>query len=199
MSDSTPAMELWTPETPQDWQEARQLLVEYRDDLGVDLAFQGFDQELAALPLHYLAPGELFLLASIDGGLAGCCALRALPELDEVRACEMKRLYVRPAFRGFGLGRAMAEILMRRAHEAQFCTLLLDTLGDMQAARPLRQPGFCRDRALPSSSAARGAFFQGGPRGPDAAFIGMDRRQPKALEEFCNKGLDGVGVSAYNL
>lgn len=130
-------MELWTPETPQDWQEARQLLVEYRDDLGVDLAFQGFDQELAALPLHYLAPGELFLLASIDGGLAGCCALRALPELDEVRACEMKRLYVRPAFRGFGLGRAMAEILMRRAHEAQFCTLLLDTLGDMQAARGL--------------------------------------------------------------
>lgn len=130
-------MDLWTPEGVQDWQIARQLLEEYRDSLGVDLSFQDFDQEIAALPMHYRAPGELFLLASVDGALAGCCALRALPNIDEVKACEMKRLYVRPAFRGFGLGRAMVEMLIRRAYEARFCTLLLDTLGDMDAARGL--------------------------------------------------------------
>ncbi len=137
MDEFTPSIALWTPSTPQDWGQARVLLAEYGASLAVDLSFQSFDQELLDLPSRYLAPGEVFLLASVDEAMAGCCALTALTGVDEVNACEMRRLYVRPAFRGFGLGRAMVEALMQHAREAGFRSMLLDTLSDMEAARQL--------------------------------------------------------------
>ncbi len=116
---------------------ARVLFREYADQLGVDLCFQGFDAELAGLPGDYAPPGGVLLLASVDGALAGCGAFRPLPEADYPNACEMKRLYVRRAFRRFGLGRLLARHLMDRALEAGYSTLLLDTLDDMEAARHL--------------------------------------------------------------
>lgn len=137
MDERTPSIALWAPSTQQDWVQARTILAEYGAALAVDLSFQSFDQELMDLPGHYLAPGEVFLLAAVDDALAGCCALRALLDAGEPNACEMRRLYVRPAFRGFGLGRAMVDALMQHAREAGFRSMLLDTLSDMEAARQL--------------------------------------------------------------
>ena len=117
--------------------EARTLFREYAEQLGVDLCFQGFGAELAGLPGAYAPPGGMLLLASVDGALAGCGAFRPLPEADYPNACEMKRLYVRRAFRRFGLGRLLARHLMDRALEAGYSTMLLDTLDDMEAARHL--------------------------------------------------------------
>ena len=116
---------------------ARGLFREYADGLGVDLCFQGFDAELATLPGDYAPPAGALLLAFVDGALAGCGALRPLADVDYANACEMKRLFVRRAFRRFGLGRLLAQALIDCATRAGYSTLLLDTLDDMEAARGL--------------------------------------------------------------
>ena len=121
-----------------EWLEiARDLFREYADSLGVDLEFQGFEHEMATLPGRYAAPQGLLLLALVDGAIAGCGAFAALPDVDYPNACEMKRLYVRPAFRRFGLGRVMAQALLDEARRAGYSTMLLDTFDDMEAARGL--------------------------------------------------------------
>jgi GNAT superfamily N-acetyltransferase len=132
-----PAIEIVEASTPSQLQDARRLIGEYAAQLGVDLAFQGFDAELAGLPGEYAGPGGVLLLAGVDGALAGCGAFRPLPDVDYPNACEMKRLYVRHAFRRFGLGRLLARRLMDRALEAGYSTMLLDTLDEMEAARHL--------------------------------------------------------------
>ena len=134
---AAPQVEVVEAVIPAQVDAARVLFREYADQLGVDLCFQGFDAELAGLPGAYAPPGGMLLLASVDGALAGCGAFRPLPEADYPNACEMKRLYVRRAFRRFGLGRLLARHLMDRALEAGYSTLLLDTLDDMEAARHL--------------------------------------------------------------
>ena len=116
---------------------AREILLEYARSLAIDLSFQNFEAELAALPGDYAAPAGRLLLAYVDGALAGCGGLRALPGADDANACEMKRLYVRPAFRRFGLGRALAEALLDEARRAGYSVMLLDTLSDMESARGL--------------------------------------------------------------
>jgi putative acetyltransferase len=103
----------------------------------VDLCFQNFDTEVAQLPGEYAEPGGALLLAFVDGQAAGCVALRALPSVDYANACEMKRLYVRPAFRRLGLGRVLAVQLLNLATQAGYSCLLLDTLDDMEAAREM--------------------------------------------------------------
>lgn len=118
-------------------QAARVLFVEYAQGLGVDLCFQNFDTEVAQLPGEYAEPGGALLLAFVDGQAAGCVALRALPSVDYANACEMKRLYVRPAFRRLGLGRVLAVQLLNLATQAGYSCLLLDTLDDMEAAREM--------------------------------------------------------------
>lgn len=132
-----PDIQLISPSSADDWRETRLILREYADSLAVDLGFQGFEAELAALPGPYLAPGGLMLLALVDGAVAGSGAFRPLPDVDYANACEMKRLFVRPAFRRFGLGRVIAQALMDRATEAGYSAMLLDTLDDMEAARGL--------------------------------------------------------------
>jgi putative acetyltransferase len=116
---------------------AREILGEYARSLNVDLCFQDFDAELASLPGEYAAPSGQFLLAFVDGALAGCGALRAVADVDYANACEMKRLYVRPAFRRFGLGRVLAQALLDEARRAGFSAMLLDTLDEMESARGL--------------------------------------------------------------
>jgi len=116
---------------------ARELFREYADNLGVDLAFQHFEQEIAALPGRYAAPQGQLLLALVDGEIAGCGAFAPLPDADYPNACEMKRLYVRPAFRRFGLGRVMAQALLDEARRAGYSAMLLDTFDDMEASRGL--------------------------------------------------------------
>lgn len=138
MDDSpSPGIVLLTPATPEQFAAAREIIAEYADALGVDLCFQKLDEELATLPGEYAEPRGALLLAYYDGALAGCGALRPLPEADEPNACEMKRLYVRRAFRRFGLGRLLAEALIARAISAGYSAMLLDTLDDMEAAREL--------------------------------------------------------------
>jgi len=115
----------------------QEIFREYADQLGVDLAFQSFDDELARLPGEYAPPQGALLLAFVDGELAGCGAVRPLVDVDYANACEMKRLYVRRAFRGFGIGRLLAQALMDHATGAGYSVMLLDTLDDMEAARGL--------------------------------------------------------------
>lgn len=132
-----PEIRLLPADTPEALDAARQIFREYADALGIDLCFQGFEQELAALPGDYAAPGGTLLLAWVDGELAGCGAVRPLADSDYANACEMKRLYVRRAFRRFGLGRQIAQALMDTAVQLGYSVMLLDTLDDMEAAREL--------------------------------------------------------------
>jgi putative acetyltransferase len=130
-------IELVTPVSSEDVDVARILFREYAHSLNADLCFQGFEQELVALPGAYQAPRGALMLARVDGQAAGCCALRPLDEVDYSNACEMKRLYVRPAFRGLGLGRQLAEVILDAARLCGYDNILLDTLSDMEAARAM--------------------------------------------------------------
>jgi GNAT superfamily N-acetyltransferase len=132
-----PDIRLAAPQGPAAWDAAREILREYAASLSIDLCFQGFEAELAGLPGDYASPHGQFLLALVDGDLAGCGALRPLADVDYANACEMKRLFVRPAFRRFGLGRLLAEALLAEARRAGYSVMLLDTLDEMEAARGL--------------------------------------------------------------
>ena len=133
----SPSVVLHAPVSTDDWRDTRDIFTEYARSLTVDLCFQGFDEELAQLPGDYAPPRGALLLAKVEGVLAGCCALRPLDTADYPNASEMKRLYVRKAFRGFGLGRQLAEAILDEARQAGYSCVLLDTLDDMEAARAL--------------------------------------------------------------
>lgn len=129
--------ELSTPHTLTELDAVRQLFVDYATSLHVDLCFQNFDAELAALPGDYLAPYGALITAHAGGELVGCCAMRPLDTADYSNACEMKRLFVRPNYRKFGLGRRLAEAILNSARQANYAFMLLDTLSEMGAARGL--------------------------------------------------------------
>jgi putative acetyltransferase len=124
---------------PDDLQGVRELFLDYQAGLGIDLCFQGFETELAGLPGAYAPPAGALLIAWVDGEPAGCCAMRPLPTTDHLNACEMKRLFVRRAFRGFGLGRMLVERVLSEGQLSGYTTMLLDTLSDMETARALYQ------------------------------------------------------------
>ncbi len=132
-----PSIQFITPDSPEELAATRQILAEYAAQLGVDLCFQNFEAELANLPGEYGQPTGALLLALVDGEVAGCCALRCLDSTDYPNAAEMKRLYVRKAFRRFGLGRQLAEAILDAARMAGYHNVLLDTLNDMESARAL--------------------------------------------------------------
>jgi len=126
-----------TPSTPEELDALRMLLREYAQSLDVDLCFQGFEDELRQLPGPYAPPRGMLMTHHVEGRLAGCCALRPLDNVDYPNASEMKRLYVRPEFRGMGLGRVLAEATLDAARQAGYTCVLLDTLSDMETARAL--------------------------------------------------------------
>jgi GNAT superfamily N-acetyltransferase len=132
-----PDISLVSADGPELVEAARQIFREYAASIAVDLCFQDFDGELAGLPGEYTPPDGALLLAVVDGGLAGCGALRPLRDVDYGNACEMKRLYVKPAFRRFGIGRRIAQALIDSATSSGYSVMLLDTLNDMEAARGL--------------------------------------------------------------
>ncbi|XAH26371.1 GNAT family N-acetyltransferase [Xylophilus sp. GW821-FHT01B05] len=130
-------MQLRPPATPDEWAATREILREYVQSLEAELDMATLEHELAHLPGDYAEPRGGLLLAWVDGELAGCCALRPLDTSDYPNASEMKRLYVRRAFRGFGLGRQLAEATMDLARRGGYACVLLDTLDAMEAARAL--------------------------------------------------------------
>jgi putative acetyltransferase len=126
-------------DTASDIAQARELFLEYQDTLGVDLCFQGFAEELAALPGSYSRPAGRLLLATNGSAVLGVVGLRPIGGTD----CEMKRLYVRVTGRGAGLGRLLAQALIKEARIAGYRRLLLDTLPTMNEAQALyRSLGF---------------------------------------------------------
>jgi putative acetyltransferase len=132
-----PNILLTTPVLAAELLATSEIFREYAVTLGFDLCFQDFEGEIANLPGDYAPPRGALLLAKVDGAIAGCCALRPLDSSDYVNAAEMKRLYVRPAFRGLGLGRQLAEAILDEARIAAYDSVLLDTLDDMEIARAM--------------------------------------------------------------
>ena len=111
-------------ESPDQIEKARELFIEYAESLGFSLCFQNFEQELAGLPGDYAPPSGRLLLAEYRGQPAGCVALHRLGP----GVCEMKRLYLRPQFRGRGLGRLQAEAIMAEARAIGYSKMRLDTV-----------------------------------------------------------------------
>jgi GNAT superfamily N-acetyltransferase len=120
--------------------QGRELFLEYAQSLGMNLCFQNFEQELADLPGSYAPPDGRLLLAEYAGQLAGCVALHKW----EADICEMKRLYLRPAFRGKGLGRVLAETIIAEARTIGYRRMRLDTIEPIMkdAVEMYRKLGF---------------------------------------------------------
>lgn len=126
--------------TANDIEQARTLFQEYAKGVGISLCFQNFDQELANLPGDYAPPDGRLLLATDDDQIAGCIAMRKLGP----NVCEMKRLFVRPTYRGTGLGRVLVNAIIDEARKLGYTQMRLDTLpGRMDSAIALyRSIGF---------------------------------------------------------
>ena len=141
--------------SPEQIRSCRELFVEYQRGLGVSLCFQGFDAEVANLPGDYAPPRGRLYLAIAGGKPAGCAALRPLFHRD----AEMKRLYVRPAHRGSGLGRTLALRIVEDARALGYESLKLDTLPAMKAAQRLYEDLGFRDTASYNESPVAGVRF----------------------------------------
>jgi putative acetyltransferase len=142
-------------ETPELLDEIRKLFLEYSRSIEVDLSFQGFAEELAALPGDYAQPAGRLVLAFDGSETAGCGALRPIGD----RVCEMKRLYVRPAFRQKGVGGALIEWITGSAREIGYRKMRLDTLPSMSTAIAIyRSLGF-REIAPYRANPVPGALF----------------------------------------
>ena len=123
---NSPELHAVLAESPEQIATVRELFLEYAQSLGFSLCFQGFDKELAELPGDYAPPAGRLLLADFGGEVAGCVALHKIDD-----TCEMKRLYVRPQFRGKGLGKALAEHIIHEARAIGYKKLRLDTVEPM--------------------------------------------------------------------
>lgn len=153
-------LKLVQAESAEQLGQARELFLEYAAALGIDLCFQNFDEELATLPGAYAPPSGRLLLAldetqEEDEALAGCVALRKIDE----DSCEMKRLYVRPAFRGTGSGKQLALAIIEEARLIGYARMRLDTLPSMRQAIMLyRSLGF-KSTAAYRPNPVEGAMF----------------------------------------
>ena len=139
------------PATISDLDEIRTMLREYAAWLEIDLCFQNFEQELAGLPGEYAPPGGRLLIAAG----AGCVALRPIDE----EICEMKRLYVRPEYRGTGLGRSLIAAIIEQARAARYRRMRLDTMPKMDSAQRLYASFGFRDIAPYRYNPEPGARF----------------------------------------
>jgi ribosomal protein S18 acetylase RimI-like enzyme len=123
----------------EQFEETRRLFKEYASALGVDLCFQDFEHELKDLPGEYSEPDGCILLAFLDSALVGCVALRPLSS----EICEMKRMYVRPTFRGQRIGQILGQDVITEARKRGYKKMRLDSLPTMREAQALyRSLGF---------------------------------------------------------
>ena len=130
-------LEVSATHSPKELEALRKIMREYGAGLGIDLDFQDFEAELRQLPGAYASPRGALLAVHAERQLAGCCAMRPLDNANYPNSCEMKRLYVRRAFRGQGIGRVLVKAILDQARLAGYSSLLLDTLSDMETARAL--------------------------------------------------------------
>lgn len=136
---------------------ARALFEEYAAELGIDLGYQGFAEELAGLPGSYAPPRGRLLVARVGDEAAGCVALRPLAD----GACEMKRLFVRPAFRGGGVGKQLAEAILAEARQIGYTVMRLDTVPKLAAATRLYESvGFVRREAYYETPVVEAIFME---------------------------------------
>lgn len=154
-----------TEASAEDIPLVRELFLEYAGSLEFDLGFQGFQRELQTLPGSYAPPQGSIFLAYAGGEPAGCIALRPLgPGLSE-----MKRLYVRPAYQGRGLGRKLTNALLTRARELGYQRIRLDTVPSMKAAIAMyKSMGFYeipayRENPVPGTSYMEKSLGEPGP------------------------------------
>ncbi|MFZ1009497.1 MAG: GNAT family N-acetyltransferase [Candidatus Sulfotelmatobacter sp.] len=143
-------------ESPEQIAQARELFLEYAQSRGFSLCFQNFDKELAELPGDYIPPAGRLLLAEFEGQLAACVALHKL----DSGICEMKRLYLRPQFRGKGVGRTLAERIIAEARHIGYQRMRLDTVEPVMkdAVAMYRKLGF-REIAPYCSNPMAGAIY----------------------------------------
>lgn len=132
-----PSIAVREAQSPAEWADAAKLIAAYVRSLVTTHCVGDVAHELANLPQHYGPPAGNVVVAYINTAAAGCCAFRPLPDTDHTNACEMKRLYVDPAYRKLGLGHALVEAVMVSARVAGYSCVLLDTLNEMEAARAL--------------------------------------------------------------
>lgn len=125
--------EIMEATSAEDYALGRALIEEYAAALGVDLCFQNFSEEISNLPKIYGPPSGCLLLARVNEKAVGCVAVRN----KNGATCEMKRLYVKPEYRGTGLGRRLAETAIRKARQLGYARMVLDTLPSMVEAQPL--------------------------------------------------------------
>ncbi len=142
---------------PGDMAAIRQLLRDYLAETGLDLGFQGFDDELAGLPGDYAPPRGCLLCAQSGERIVGCVAFRPL---DEGR-CEMKRLYVLPGFRRSSLGAALVAAILDRARQAGYASMCLDTAPGMERAQALYERFGFRDIDRYNDNPIPGVRFMG--------------------------------------
>jgi putative acetyltransferase len=126
---ATVGLAIFQAESTAQLAEVRELFREYAGSLNFSLHFQNFDRELAALPGDYAPPEGRLLLADLRGEIAGCVALHKW----KPGICEMKRLYLRPQFRGKGLGRVLAEAVIAEARKIGYQRMRLDTVEPVMA------------------------------------------------------------------
>jgi len=156
LTAKSPALHAVLAESAEQIAAIRELFLEYAQSLGFSLCFQAFDKELAELPGDYAPPEGRLLLANVGGAVAGCVALHKI----DGDTCEMKRLYVRPQFRGKGLGKALAERIIHEARAIGYAKLRLDTVEPVMrtAVEMYRHLGF-REIAPYRENPIEGALY----------------------------------------
>jgi putative acetyltransferase len=156
IANTMSGLEITKAERPEQVASVRELFLEYAQSLSFSLCFQSFDKELAGLPGDYAPPDGRLMLAVIHGQAEGCVALHKIDD----QVCEMKRLYVRPQFRGKGLGKALAEQVINEAREIGYKKLRLDTVEPVMrtAVAMYRQLGF-REIAPYRENPIEGALY----------------------------------------
>ena len=150
-------MKIVQAETKEQIEAAKAIFLEYGSSLDFELCFQDFDKELAGLPGSYAPPEGRLFLAEFNGVIAGCIALRKLEE----SICEMKRLYIKPEYRGQKMGKILVEKLIDEAKKIGYKKMRLDTVPAMQAAQKLyRTIGFYQIKPYRLNPVAGAVFME---------------------------------------
>jgi putative acetyltransferase len=157
LKNALAGVEIRQASSDEEIETARTLFQEYAAELGINLNYQGFADELASLPGCYAPPRGRLLVAWMDDEAAGCVALRPMTE----DVCEMKRLYVRPRQRGGGVGKLLAEAIIMEARQTGYVVMRLDTVPKLEAATRLYESlGFVRRDAYYRTPVAETIFMQ---------------------------------------